>query len=91
MDWMNLSPDAVAVIVADWLSVSMLESPAKVPTACGVAVPIPAGVPHLLTRVTELAVDALSDLTARVYVLSGDAESGVARQFLGEMSVLRPG
>jgi len=39
----------------------------------------------------ERAVDALSDLGARVHVLSGDAEGGVARQFMSEMAVLRPG
>ena len=39
----------------------------------------------------ERAVDALSDLGVRVHVLSGDAEGGVARQFMSEMAVLRPG
>lgn len=39
----------------------------------------------------DTAVAALSDLTVRVHVLSGDAERGIAQQFLSELSVLRPG
>ena len=37
------------------------------------------------------AVDKLSDITARVFVLSGDASLGVARHFVGDLNSLRDG